>query len=602
MNWRILNIHLIGRKAIPILGWQIIGAIACQVIAAGNIRAEYVLRPVVLTGQRLPGMASHEATGAAGGTFYRSLPATFAPNGDVVSPIPIVDVADPYSHLGYAVWRFPQHGNPVQLSAPAIDWGVAARSVSDDTSFYQTEYPIGSLKRERLFVVQNDSATELANNVDAAPGESIAIDYFSDIRVNDQILAFGGGLAATNPRRLGVWAWRNGEVSTVAITGQAAIGFPTGVRLDEVILRGVSNSGQILLQTEVPHTGSINRDWAFYRNDGLTSVLLLRGGQDSPIANHTFGASSIVAANAEGDYVFESRLVGPGTGASNDEAIWFYGASTPRLIARESFPVAGTDVGAQFRDFYEVSLNDKNLIALRADTYHPSRGVRNSILIDEGLGSPYVVLEVGDFVEGNRITRLSEPRLAVNGDFATEVQVVAGGSQVQGIVFYSHATQAVELIRVGDVLTIAPGDQRTIADVRLPAFDVMGQRNPGTRGEMLFYAEFTNESGGLFLATPSFLPGDFNFDGAVNTADVAAFALRFGQSVGDVSSVDLNADGRIDLGDLSMLQGYLTMSHGTAATSIPEPSPVILMIVAIAMMCFPRIVRRKLAKWSVQIK
>ncbi|MEX2186676.1 MAG: choice-of-anchor tandem repeat NxxGxxAF-containing protein [Pirellulales bacterium] len=552
-------------------------------VSARGLGAEYAIGPIVLIGDHLPGMDENLAVGAGGGAFSGAYPAIFTPDGEVLSPVSIADPTDPNEHIGYDVWRFPAASNPVHIPLPTTDWGVAARAVNSETTYVQTEYPVGGWRRERIFAVEGGTVTEIANTVDPPPGATGTIYYFSHILANENVLAFGGYLLPiTAPARLGVWARHNGVVSPVAITGQPAPGFPNDAPYDEVILGGVSHLGDVLFSADVTYSGNRNRDWAIYRNDGVSTQPLLVGGQATPGLDLTFGASSILASNNVGNFVFASRLVGANAAFTNDETIWSYDNSDMRMIARESLPALGTDSGTQFRDFYEVSVNDAGMIAFRAETYHPTFGVRSTIFLTDGSDEPAAVLEVGDLIEGSRVTRINEPRLAANGDFAVDIRLADGNSTAPGIALYSHAAKSLELVRAGDSLLLSPGDERIIDDIRLSGSDVMGQRLPGPDGSVLFYAWFTDSTGGLFVATPTFLPGDLDFNDVVDARDVALFASNFGRHNAAIpAAADLNSDESVDLRDLALLQSYLSLSDSSAA-AVPEPPATILFLLGVA--------------------
>ncbi len=76
-----------------------------------------------------------------------------------------------------------------------------------------------------------------------------------------------------------------------------------------------------------------------------------------------------------------------------------------------------------------------------------------------------------------------------------------------------------------------------------------------------------------------FLPGDANFDGAVDLADFGTLKANFG--TGQYRNQgDFSADGRVDLTDF----GLLKQNFG-ATTAVPEPSAWILAVLAAAATC-----------------
>lgn len=72
------------------------------------------------------------------------------------------------------------------------------------------------------------------------------------------------------------------------------------------------------------------------------------------------------------------------------------------------------------------------------------------------------------------------------------------------------------------------------------------------------------------------LPGDANNDGFANRADAAIVAGNFGLSGPSVTWADgdFNADGRVSLGDLAILQAHLS-GPANGAAAVPEPSSIL---------------------------
>lgn len=79
----------------------------------------------------------------------------------------------------------------------------------------------------------------------------------------------------------------------------------------------------------------------------------------------------------------------------------------------------------------------------------------------------------------------------------------------------------------------------------------------------------------------SFPVGDVNFDGNVDTLDFDIIAANFKSSASSLAQGDINDDGFVDFADFKLWKDASTASSSTALT-IPEPSAVILAILAMA--------------------
>ena len=89
------------------------------------------------------------------------------------------------------------------------------------------------------------------------------------------------------------------------------------------------------------------------------------------------------------------------------------------------------------------------------------------------------------------------------------------------------------------------------------------------------------------LATPPRIAGDANNDGKVDGSDVTILAGNWQKGVSDglVASWDegdFNGDGKVDGSDVTILAGNWQYGVSTAASAVPEPSTIILLISALA--------------------
>jgi hypothetical protein len=79
-------------------------------------------------------------------------------------------------------------------------------------------------------------------------------------------------------------------------------------------------------------------------------------------------------------------------------------------------------------------------------------------------------------------------------------------------------------------------------------------------------------------------PGDFDGNGMVNGADLAAWRTNFGDTTATLSQGDADADGDVDGRDFLIWQRNVGPAAVIAAQAIPEPATAALMVFAVAVL------------------
>ena len=99
------------------------------------------------------------------------------------------------------------------------------------------------------------------------------------------------------------------------------------------------------------------------------------------------------------------------------------------------------------------------------------------------------------------------------------------------------------------------------------------------------------------LITPGYIPGDFDGDGSVNTADYTKWRTTFGQLVAPWTGADGNGDGVVDMADYVVWRKQLSAGGGGSAlgggVAIPEPAGASLIALGVIALLASR--RRSLA-------
>jgi hypothetical protein len=130
-----------------------------------------------------------------------------------------------------------------------------------------------------------------------------------------------------------------------------------------------------------------------------------------------------------------------------------------------------------------------------------------------------------------------------------------------GLAGYDPSLGIVPLVKVGDVVEIAPNVKRTISGVGVSYdFDrgVTSSYNDGLpsplndQGQIVFSAAFTNNTFAI-LTTRIPIAGDTNQDGIVDRADLGTLIAHYGKA-GTRSDGDFNLDGKVDFIDFQMLE------------------------------------------------
>jgi hypothetical protein len=103
----------------------------------------------------------------------------------------------------------------------------------------------------------------------------------------------------------------------------------------------------------------------------------------------------------------------------------------------------------------------------------------------------------------------------------------------------------------------------------------------GIGSAQIFLDNVSNNPLGLLAA--SAIPGDYNGDGAVNTADYTMWRSSLGDTVTPGTKADGNGNGVIDAGDYTLWRKRMSAGGGTSLDGAPVPEPAGLLLVVSAL-------------------
>lgn len=178
------------------------------------------------------------------------------------------------------------------------------------------------------------------------------------------------------------------------------------------------------------------------------------------------------------------------------------------------------------------------------------------------------------------------PHSSSNGlDFFYDV---GGSSAFNGLAFVARWNSTVndggQSLTYRDVVSVdvTTGDvSRVLFDVRQP-LDILADG----LGNLLIL----EWNGGILLATPSVLEGDYNRDGAVNAADYIVWRSQLGTEGANLIA-DGNRNGTIEQGDYDVWRSQFGETRDSGAigalttSSVPEPVSWVMLLTGVLVMC-----------------
>jgi hypothetical protein len=140
------------------------------------------------------------------------------------------------------------------------------------------------------------------------------------------------------------------------------------------------------------------------------------------------------------------------------------------------------------------------------------------------------------------------------------------------------------IARAGQSFHIGPNDDRIVAEIWKPAVPSGRSVSFNERFTLAFILLFTDGSKAIYTASLPSLPGDFDGNGIVDTADYLVWRKSSGQS-GVGLAADGDNNGTIDAADFALWRanyGASAAGSSSIAPNIPEPASLLLIFAAAA--------------------
>ena len=357
------------------------------------------------------------------------------------------------------------------------------------------------------------------------------------------------------------WLHRPNEPLALLVRqGDPVAGLPSSLSYNNLGYMDANNTAQMAFHTALEGEGidDSNRHavLSFSPDNGLS--LVARTGDQAPGTPpgvHFFGTYFIlnfpppmyssafggVSVLNSGQVVFEAHLEGPDVDDSNDRGIWIGGPDELRLLIRTGDPVPSMPVGTVFAGFDQVLHNQSGEMLLSAWMSGPSITDANNIAIW-------------------RVSDDQPPEL---------------------------------ILREGDSIALNSADIRTVS--RLSVRPTLGNDDGSPSrfndaGQLVVHTYFTDGSDGLLVldTTRPVLPGDYNLDGIVDTADYLVFRHLAGlEAVGLAADGDRN--GKVDQADYFVWRSQFgKTSRANSQRAVPESATSLLLLVGVAVLSTAR--------------
>mgnify|MGYP001259607060 CR=1 FL=1 len=335
-----------------------------------------------------------------------------------------------------------------------------------------------------LWIATQTGLDLVAREGDHAPGtesDTVFSQSFSPGPVmNDNgTILFGGTLASlsggiSSEENQGLWLGSASSTELVIREGAQVPGLPNGNTFGGAYPHGIgmNNAGEFSLTSTLG--GSMGQCTLGGTADAMSSVFCVGTPAPGTTPGTVFSGYTgpIIAMNSNGDVAFTASVTGPDVDLTNHTGIWSNGGGQLHLVARKNSAAPGCGPDEVFSVISPPKINAGGKAAFSAT------------LTGEGVD----------------------------------------GTNNQGLWAEDADGNLRLIIRTGDQLTVAPGDERTVTGLVILADPAGGEdgrpRTFNNAGELAFLAHLAGapNSRGIFVA--SFAP-DCNNNGTADVDDIA---------------------------------------------------------------------------------
>jgi hypothetical protein len=385
---------------------------------------------------------------------------------------------------------------------------------------------------------------------------------------------YTGGTPETGLYRRAV----DGAISTVVLRNGTA---PRGGMMTSFGLGTINEQGQIAARTTVdPGSGGVS---SALRIDGSTVIELARQGDVASDGVTTLGGifSPALAINDAGQIAFYAQytrpqILGRGVFVADESGLQMVApAQLPEMVpvindARVLGITADGDVG--FWAEGQGGVDPPSGLYVAAESGPTLVAIEDSLIPSGGKYFRRFLTDAMAYNDNGRMAFLAELSDVVNG-------AVSG----RGLFTYGPEDGLTEIVKAGD--SLAGGTVSSVffygsngaVSLQAPDLSLSGLNNLGHVGFGYSLADGAGAGVAIWSLDAAFADADFDEDGHVDGADLAAWTQGFGTESAMRDDGDADSDGDVDGTDFLMWQRQLdSESANPAGSPIPEPAGAIL--------------------------
>jgi hypothetical protein len=403
---------------------------------------------------------------------------------------------------------------------------------------------------DAAYITSSAGATSIiARESDQAPGMASGVTF----RERGEPLLNSHGKLAFNMTTLansGIWNEAMGTLSPIALSGTQAPGLPIGTNFGNsfgfVTEGGFNSAGQMVFTNTISPRAGPSGIWS--SKDDNTVLVAVSGQQAAgfPAGINLLGAGG-PSLNSRGQIVYSGRFSDNDANQSNDYGVWLFDNGSTDLIVRSGEQAPGMPAGATFQ-FLNASLSENGQMLLTGTVAGPGVTADNNVAIwkRDNAGSIHLLAREGEQAAGlpsgfsygktAPMSTLIFSNRTINslGQVAFHLQYNSlSGSSARSGIWAQDINGNLQLIAaVGFPLEIAPGNTRIVSDLLFHGSgnNESGQRSGfNDRGQLAFYAAFTDGSSGIFVSNLVAIPEPSSL--ALSTSMVFALFLRRGPAI-----------------------------------------------------------------------